>query len=423
MRDVAERWRRDKPRAPSSAGWLPTAACRLLVSPCYYLARVNRVGIERNRAMKIVLHAESRGWRGAEKWLHTAATGLAHRGHDVLVSCVRNSAVARASADSGLRITHRRPGGDADVVRAIAFAAMLRREQPDVVLLTSFKKSFWGGWAARRAGVPRTLVRLGIDRGADRWKYRYAFRHYIDALIVNSDVIRQRWAATAPWFPAHEVHVVLNGVQPAPPVTSTLRAELALAADAPLIAAAGWLEPRKGFDVLLDAFAALDRADVQLVIAGPGPDESRLRAQATALRIDHRVHWLGLRHDVPNVLAGADIFVLPSRREGMAFVLLEAMAAGLLVVATDISGVREALDARAGRPAAGWIVPPDDAPALTRRMNHAVATLEHPEAELMRDECRYRVRHWFSQERMIAETECALVGQRPVGMEVRQPLR
>src|SRR5688572_15360204 len=128
-------------RAPPSAG-----SRRRRVACWSRRATIWRVcikhGTERNRAMKIVLHAESRGWRGAEKWLHTAATGLAQRGHDVLVSCVRSSAVARASADAGLRITHRRPGGDADVVRAVAFAAMLRRERPDVVLLTSFKKSF-----------------------------------------------------------------------------------------------------------------------------------------------------------------------------------------------------------------------------------------------------------------------------------------
>jgi glycosyltransferase involved in cell wall biosynthesis len=374
---------------------------------------VKTMGASGLALMKIVLHAESRGWRGTEKWLCTTAAGLASHGHQVLVSCVPNSALAQAAAAAGLRTTHRRPGGDGDLVRAVGFAAMLRREHVDVVLLTSFKKSFWAGWAARRAGVPRVVVRLGMDRGPNRWKYRYAFRHFIDALIVNSAVIRQRWSATAPWFPAHEVYVVLNGVQPAAHGASTLRAELAIPADVPIVAAAGWLEPRKGFDVLLTALAALDRPDARLVIAGTGPDEAALRAQAAALRVDQRVHWLGFRHDLPNVLAGANLFVLPSRREGMAFVMLEAMAADNLVVASDISGVREALGAHSGRPAAGWIVPPDDANALARVMDEALAALHSAEGARRREESRYRVQHWFSTERMIRETERALIGRDP----------
>jgi glycosyltransferase involved in cell wall biosynthesis len=364
--------------------------------------------------MKIVMHAESRGWRGNEKWLCTAAAGLACRGHHVLVSCVRGSVVAEAALAAGLRITHSRPGGDADLGRALGFGTMLRRERPDVVLLTSFKKSFWAGWAARRAAVPRVVFRLGMDRGPDGWKYRYAFRHYVDALIVNSDVIRQRWSTTAPWFPAHEVYVVLNGVQPAANGASTLRAELAIPADVPVIAAAGSLEQRKGFDVLLSAFAALARPDARLVLAGCGPDEAALRTQAAALGIDDRVHWLGFRQDMPNVLGGADVFVLPSRREGMAFVMLEAMAADLLVLATDISGVREALGAHSDRAAAGWIVPPDDATALAHGMHEVLGALGSAEAARRREETRYRVRHWFSPERMIRETEGALVGRAAV---------
>jgi glycosyltransferase involved in cell wall biosynthesis len=388
------------------------ARLQLLCTPD--LRAVKATGATGLELMKIVMHAESRGWRGSEKWLCTAAAGLAGHGHHVLVSCVRNSAVAKTAAAAGLRITHSRPGGDADLGRAFDFAVMLRREHPDVVLLTSLKKSFWAGWAARRAGVPRVMLRLGVDRGPDRWKHRYALRHYIDALLVNSDVIRQRLAAAAPWFPAHEVYVVLNSVQPASHGASTLRAELAIPADVPILAAAGWLEPRKGFDVLLTAFAALDRPDTRLVVAGPGPDEASLRAQATALRIDDRVHWLGFREDMPNVLAGANVFVLPSRREGMAFVMLEAMAADLLVVATDISGVREALGAHSGRPAAGWIVPPDDAKALARGIDEVLAALDSGEAARRREESRYRVRHWFSTERMIRETECALTGRAAV---------
>mgnify|MGYP006201734831 CR=1 FL=1 len=144
--------------------------------------------------MKLVIQSDSRIWGGNEKWLLLVGAGLAGRGHDVVVSCKPASPVAERAAAAGLRITHRRPGGDADVPRAIGFALMLRRERPDAVLLSAFKRAFWGGWACRRAGVGRVVERLGIEHDLPpRWKYRKAFRDYIDALIVNSMVIRHRW--------------------------------------------------------------------------------------------------------------------------------------------------------------------------------------------------------------------------------------
>ncbi|HUG39825.1 MAG TPA: glycosyltransferase [Longimicrobiales bacterium] len=361
--------------------------------------------------MKVVIQSDSRIWGGNEKWLLLVGRGLAERGHDVLVSCKPGRPVAQRARDAGLRVTHRRPGGDADLPRAIGFALMLRRERPDAVLLSAFKRSFWGGWACRRAGVPRVVERLGIEHDLPpRWKYRKAFRDYIDALIVNSAVIRERWLRAAPWFPSAEVHVVLNGVRRPALDRSSLRQELGLAPEVLVVAAAGRLERRKGFDLLLDAFAAAADPRARLVVAGDGADEAGLRARAASLGVAERVHWLGFRRDLDNVLLGADVFALPSRREGMANVMLEAMAADCLVVATDISGVREALGAREGRPAAGWIVPPEDAPALASALDRALAAAGGEEGQRRREETRWRVAHWFAPERTIERTERVLLG-------------
>ena len=366
--------------------------------------------------MKLVIQSDSRIWGGNEKWLLLVGRGLAGRGHDVVVSCKPESPVATRAREAGLRVTHRRPGGDADVGRALGFALFLRRERPDAVLLSAFKRSFWGGWACRRAGVPRVVERLGIEHDLPpRWKYRKAFRDYIDALIVNSVVIRERWLRSAPWFPADEVHVVLNGVRPPDLETSTLRRELGVGDGVRVIAAAGRLEHRKGFDVLLDAFAGIADDGARLVIAGNGEAEAALRDRAGALGVGERVHWLGFRKDLENVLLGADVFALPSRREGMANVMLEAMACGCLVVATDISGVREALADREGRRSAGWIVPPDDTVALSEALAAALASAGTTEGARRLEEAAWRVERWFSPERTIRETERVLEGPRGDG--------
>ncbi|HEY8483391.1 MAG TPA: glycosyltransferase [Longimicrobiales bacterium] len=364
--------------------------------------------------MRVVIHNGSREWRGNEKQTAYIARGLAARGHRVVVACDPEGALWRELERHGVPLVRERPRGDLDVVSALRFAWRLRRERADAVLLTSWKRIFWGGWAARRAGVRRLVVRLGLVRSLpESRKYQVAFRRYVDALIVNSQEVRARWLRSAPWFPAEAVHLVLNGIEVERPAGgSTLRAELGLGPEVPVIAAVGGLEQRKGFDLLLAAFARLAVPDARLVIAGSGGEEGRLRARARALGIADRVHWLGFRSDIPNILAGCDVYASSSRNEGMAVAMLEAMAAGALVVATEVSGVPEALAAQDGRPPAGWIVPPEDAEALALALRRALITARSSpeEAERRRAEARYRVEAWFGVERMVEEVEHVLFG-------------
>lgn len=364
--------------------------------------------------MRVVIHNGSREWRGNEKQTAYIARGLAARGHRVVVACDPEGALWRELERHGVPLVRERPRGDLDVVSALRFAWRLRRERADAVLLTSWKRIFWGGWAARRAGVRRLVVRLGLVRSLpESRKYQVAFRRYVDALIVNSQEVRARWLRSAPWFPAKAVHLVLNGIEVERPAGgSTLRSELGLGPEVPVIAAVGGLEQRKGFDLLLAAFARLAVPDARLVIAGSGGEEGRLRARARALGIADRVHWLGFRSDIPNILAGCDVYASSSRNEGMAVAMLEAMAAGALVVATEVSGVPEALAAQDGRPPAGWIVPPEDAEALALALRRALITARSSpeEAERRRAEARYRVEAWFGVERMVEEVEHVLFG-------------
>jgi glycosyltransferase involved in cell wall biosynthesis len=115
---------------------------------------------------------------------------------------------------------------------------------------------------------------------------------------------------------------------------------------------------------------------------------------------------------VSSLLEVCDVFVLSSRNEGMANVMLEAMSVGTPVVATDISGVREALDATASRPAAGWVVPPDDAPAMAAALREVLTLCaENPAHVRARTaEATRRIDEWFSIDRMVDECEAILFG-------------
>ena len=122
------------------------------------------------------------------------------------------------------------------------------------------------------------------------------------------------------------------------------------------------LEPEKGVDVAIQAVAQL--TDIDLVIAGAGSSRPSLEAQATDLRLGDRVHFLGHRDDPASLLARADVFVLPSHVEGLPLSVLEAMAAGVPVVATDIGGTREAVE----NEKTGLLVRAGDANALAAAM-------------------------------------------------------
>ena len=157
----------------------------------------------------------------------------------------------------------------------------------------------------------------------------------------------------------------------------------------PRLVAVGALEPHKGFDQLLLALAALrERAPVVLAIAGAGPERGALEALATRLGLADAVTFLG-RQDPPGVAAlmrSADLLVLPSLVENQPVVLLEAQACGLPVVASDVGGVGEVVDAAAGR-----LVPPRDPRAIAGAIEAVLAAPERYDRAMlaMRARARY----------------------------------
>ena len=145
------------------------------------------------------------------------------------------------------------------------------------------------------------------------------------------------------------------------------RTELARSATAPIVLTIARLDAQKGIAHLLDAAAAVP--DASFAIAGDGPDRAALEARAGALGIGDRVRFLGHRRDVPALLAAADLFVLPSLYEGLPLAALEAMAAGVPVVATAIGGTDEVV--RDGE--TGTLVPPADPNALAAAITRTLA--------------------------------------------------
>jgi glycosyltransferase involved in cell wall biosynthesis len=160
--------------------------------------------------------------------------------------------------------------------------------------------------------------------------------------------------------PGEKIVVIPNAVAlgPRAPRDAALRARVLLGQRAPLVLTVARLDAQKGVAYLLDAAAEVPEA--VFVIAGEGPERASLEARAASLEIAHRVRFLGHRRDVPALLAIADLFVLPSLWEGLPLSILEAMAAGIPVVATRIGGTDELV--RDGE--TGTLAPPENGSAL-----------------------------------------------------------
>jgi glycosyltransferase involved in cell wall biosynthesis len=253
---------------------------------------------------------------------------------------------------------------DWSLAGALALSRQLRDAAPDLAHLHSGRAAWLGGLAAARLGLPALATRR-MDRRLRR-NPRNALLHgrLLRRSVAISDAVARQLAEAG--ARAERIAVVPSAVDPAAlhpqRAREAVRAELGANAGEPCLLTAAALVERKGIDVLLRALARLFAEDgpATLWIAGDGPERGALEQLARELALGDRVRFLGARRDVPDLLAACDVFVLPSRHEGLGVAALEAMAAGRAVVASGVGGLAEAV----AHERTGLLVPPDDPPAL-----------------------------------------------------------
>ena len=344
---------------------------------------------------------------GAERQAERLAAYLARAGHAVRV--LTRAAGERAGPESrdGFMIdwiAARGPGKLRTVTYMLGALAVLwqrRREYAVIHAHLAFGPALAGVLAGRWLGKP-VLVKFGnsgefgevqVSSRSARGRLRLGtLRRYADICVVLDQAAERELLAAG--FRRERVLRMQNGIDAAAHAPRQPRAEAKRALDLQgrrVAMFAGRLVPQKALDTLLRALPAArtENPSLLLVIAGEGPERARLEQQADALGLLAHVRFIGPVDDVRPWMEAADIFVLPSVSEGQSNALLEAMAAGLACVATDVGGTADLLE----QSRCGWLVPPGDVQALSRAL---IALTEDPlAAERLGELARQRVLEHF----------------------------
>jgi glycosyltransferase involved in cell wall biosynthesis len=310
---------------------------------------------------------------GAQLHVRDLALSMVQLGHEIYVLARGKGPLTEALQAHGVRyipLHHMQrsisPYHDAMGIREIR--SVLKGLHPDLVTTHSSKAGFLGRIAGFSLNIPTVFTAHGwsyLDRSVP-WKQRMLFKVLekmtapLTSRIVT--VCERDWyfAHQELAVPVHKLVTIHYGIQDIP---THLRAH---AAECPprLIMIARLEPPEKDHPSLLRALATLPDIDWELDLVGEGPLRPALETMCTDLRIAHRVRFLGERPDVPDILSKAQICVLLSKSEGLPLSLLEAMRAGIPVVASSVGGIPEAVKEGVN----GYLVPNNHPDLLRARL-------------------------------------------------------
>lgn len=318
---------------------------------------------------------------GAESLVVPFVRHLDRSKYDLHICClgtIGENALEKELRDSGVEVTNLGARSLRDVAAFRRLTRFVREKKIDLVHAHLTYSAIWSAVLSRRTGVPsvasvhvapsatKELVKTLRHRLAtdvrDRMM-RFLLDRWSRAVIMVSDGLRRTYLAGG-GIREEKVRVVHNGIElerfrrDRAETRARIVRELDIPSDARICVTVSVLRPAKGIEVLLDAASRVP--DAYFLIVGDGPKREEWTALARVSGIGDRVRWAGFRRDVDALLAGCDLFVHPSLDDAFPTVLLEAMAAGLPVVASNVGGIPEIVEENV----TGHLVPAGDAERL-----------------------------------------------------------
>ncbi len=347
---------------------------------------------------------------GLERQVYLLASNLDRRRLDVtVISLSIGGAWAEEMTRSGVKVLQLERHGRWDARRLWRLVRSFRRIRPHLVYSFNYETNAYARLAGLLAGVPIFVTgERGIYLKGGQVLLERVLHRFTECVVANAEAIRRDLVERV-GLPATKVLTIRNAVV-VPPRAGQVerlaaRSALEVRSDRDIVVGTiARLEEVKNLGLLLRAAELARGAGLPLAfrIVGRGPQEARLRQEIRARGIGSEVVILGERAAASDLLAGFDIFVLTSRSEGMPNTVMEALAAGLPCVCTDVGGCRELVQ----DDVTGYLVPPDDAGALMARILELAGDAQ--KRLRLGQAGRRNIESEFSVHRLVSSTESLL---------------
>ncbi len=343
---------------------------------------------------------------GTEQQILELVKRLDRAKYTPMVCCFRPGRVSREIESAGVPVFVLAKRAKLDPRLIAGLVRLMRRERIDLVQTYLFTANTWGRLAAILAGVP---VIISSERNVDMWEepFKQVIGRWLDRwtymTIGNSRAVKDYLVRKG--LRPERVQVIYNGVDPGrfegPVTPGVTKAELGIAPHHSVVGLLARLEPQKDPGAFLQAASMIVQKlpNVSFLVIGGGSMQPALEREAQALGLGRRMVFTGARRDVPGLLAACDVSAMSSVKEGMSNTIMESMAAGKPMVATEVGGNAELIvDGETG-----FLVPPRDPSALA---DGILRVLEDPAlAKSMGLQGRARISRQFSVEAMVSATE------------------
>ena len=342
-----------------------------------------------------IVHTEaSQGWGGQEVRILTEAKSLQNLGHRITLLTPPTAKIYTAASNYGLEVVAM-PYEKKSIKAIKSTRRWFKNNQPDIVNTHSSIDSWVS--AIARIGLDLPIVRTRhisapISKNfSSRWLYTKGADHIVTTgMSLRTDIIKRLG------INGSKITSIPTGIDlqrfslQSTKSKHAMRKSLGISQDALVIGIAATLRSWKGHDYLLDAFSQISKKhpNTSLLIAGDGPRREVISNWVKASGLAARIHLIGHRDDMPDVLAAMDIFALPSfANEGVPQAILQAMAMQLPVVSTNVGAIEEAVINKK----TGLVVMPKDAQALTEALEAMIDDTG------MRNTFSINAREWVEQ--------------------------
>jgi glycosyltransferase involved in cell wall biosynthesis len=333
---------------------------------------MNPEAISVGQPVKVIHAVEDLKIGGMERVIASIVTGLDPVKYEAHVLCLtRGGTVADELLRQGVSVTILRIDNYHSPGQFLALCRWLRKKNYHILHTHGYFAGVFARIAGLLVGIPHLVTHVHstyLDYQKKHLFMEKILSLWTDRIVCVSQAVKE-WVVEAEKIDREKATVIYNGVKPMTAVTPdaghsvALRQELDIPEHDTVFAVIASLNPNKGHHVLLESFRTLlhDHHDATLLLVGDGPLRAELETQARQFLIDQKVIFTGMRTDIDELLNISDVCLLPTLvREGLGMALIEAMAAGLPVIGTEIGGIPEVITNGEN----GFLVPPGRPEAL-----------------------------------------------------------